>query len=243
MIDPNDVVLVNNPLQKKTSPAVSWYEFQKPIQLKLKTEPHDHTVYIIEFKYVWGFNTDHPVGGNYPSWRGAIGTGTGANCYVPAMQYEFYEGSDDDEYIKDFAYTYENTAELGKASPLQPLYDELENRIRRWKLLSSGGGFADRLEMRLADGAIEITDLRECHKKPRHVLTGLAKEICLLCRAPISRKNLAASLDATPEAIDICLSELASQNLLIGINEEYLTLAIDRGEDGATSCQLAKRNN
>jgi len=161
---------------------------------------------------------------------------------IPARWYDFL-APDDDEYIKDFAYTYENTAELGKASPLQPLYDELENRIRRWKLLSSGGGFADRLEMRLADGAIEITDLRECHKKPRHVLTGLAKEICLLCRAPISRKKLAASLDATPEAIDICLSELASQNLLIGINEEYLTLAIDRGEDGATSCQLAKRNN
>jgi len=102
MINPDDVILVNNPLQKKTSPAVSWYEFQKPIQLKLKTEPHDHTVYIIEFKYVWGFNTSHPVGGTYPSWRGAIGTGTGANCYVPAMQYEFYDGSDDDEYINGY---------------------------------------------------------------------------------------------------------------------------------------------
>ena len=149
---------------------------------------------------------------------------------VPASWYDFL-APDDDAYIKDIAYTYENAAARGKTSPLQPLYDEMAARIHRWQRLSVGNGFADRLEMRPSDGAIEITDLRECHRKTRHVLTGLAKEIYGLCRAPMRRTKLAASLNAAPEAIDSCLEELAAQKLLIGINEEYLALAIDRAEE------------
>lgn len=161
---------------------------------------------------------------------------------VPARWYDFL-APDDDEYIKDIAYTYENAAALGKASPLQPLYDELGAQVGKWKYLSAGKGFADRLEMRLLDGAIEITDLRECHKSTRHVLTGLAKEIYLLCRAPQPRKKLFVFLGAAPEKMDACLRKLVAQKLLIGINEEYLALAIDRTEEGTDPCSLTKINS
>ena len=82
--------------------------------------------------------------------------------------------------------------------------------------------------MKEKGGNLEIMDLRECAVSPCHVLTGLEKEIYRLCRAPLSRRKLLASLpEQETREIDLCLKGLQEKKILTEIREEYLALAVD----------------
>lgn len=146
---------------------------------------------------------------------------------TPAQWYAFF-APDDEEYIADIAYNYEDRKEAERKAPLRPVYDKVSRLVKRWRLLAFGDGLADRLEMRDKGEAIEIMDLRECALRPSHLLTGLAGEIYRRCGAPISRRKLLASLPGQAEQdIEDCLKSLLEKKILIEIHEEYLALAVE----------------
>ena len=146
---------------------------------------------------------------------------------VPSHWYDF-STPEDARYIEDIAYVYEEPGGDERKKALLPLYDKASRLVQRWQLLAYGGHFADRLEMKEKGGNLEIMDLRECAVSPCHVLTGLEKEIYRLCRAPLSRRKLLASLpEQETREIDLCLKGLQEKKILTEIREEYLALAVD----------------
>lgn len=101
-IDPNDVVMTFNPMQRNTSPSVTWYTFQSPIQAKCNgaTELYRYgndltSKWWIEVMYVYGYNNDHPASTSY---YGMIGTGS-QWAFRPDVEMAMYNGEEDDQYI------------------------------------------------------------------------------------------------------------------------------------------------
>jgi ribosomal peptide maturation radical SAM protein 1 len=88
------------------------------------------------------------------------------------------------------------------------------------------------LSMEDHDGVLDITDSRSCARSPRHVLTGLARAVCLACDAAPRQGKLADivgadfGVTATAEEIAEVTSQLLADRLVLAIDGRLVGLAI-----------------
>jgi magnesium-protoporphyrin IX monomethyl ester (oxidative) cyclase len=80
-----------------------------------------------------------------------------------------------------------------------------------------------RLEMRVADDAIEILDTRSCRTAEQHRLEGLAARVYLACDEATERRTL---LEQFPDGEDV-IASLLDDRLLLELNGKLLALAVD----------------
>lgn len=108
-------------------------------------------------------------------------------------------------------------------------YRRTRDWVTRWV---QGMGNADRLDMEVAEGGVDLYDMRGIAKKSVYHLQGLGAALYLACRGARSEKGLLEEFSTEHEAgaIREKLAWLAEENLLLHIGDEYLSLAIDRGE-------------
>ena len=83
------------------------------------------------------------------------------------------------------------------------------------------------------ENSIKIFDTRENRVKSRYELTGLLKEIYLLCNEPKSHKTIIDNLTKNygKDEIERCLNELKDWKLLLNIKDDFLALAVERPQE------------
>lgn len=114
----------------------------------------------------------------------------------------------------------ENLALLGQA------YQRLRDIIAEWNL--SYVKNPDRLDMKDTGDTIEIIDLRKIAKSCTYVLTGLKRDIYRECAGVIKVDTLVQRLcdRYTREQIDAAITTLVDDCLILRINGELLSLAV-----------------
>lgn len=144
---------------------------------------------------------------------------------VPSSWYDF-SSPDDEDYIRESAYIFVDRAERIEEKR-RAAYGKVHAIVEEWKRLRISRVFPDRLEMRDHGDVIEILDLRKCRVKSRHELRGLTLRIYRLCRAPMARSKMAASLGCEDAVLEEQLKALRENKLIVEIGDEFLALATD----------------
>jgi ribosomal peptide maturation radical SAM protein 1 len=119
------------------------------------------------------------------------------------------------------------TDALSRAPGVQAAF----NAARDWRAAHIGA-----TPVLLADDrgdVLEITDTRSCARSGRHVLTGLARAVCLACHAAPREGKLAEiiagefGLTATDEQIEEVLAKLVSDRLVLKMDGRLMGLALE----------------
>jgi magnesium-protoporphyrin IX monomethyl ester (oxidative) cyclase len=83
------------------------------------------------------------------------------------------------------------------------------------------------LEMRFADGAIEIVDTRACRTAASHRLTGLAARLYEECDEAVEERALPERLGASEEETQAAIDLLVANKLAVNLSGRILALAVD----------------
>ncbi|MBQ6738969.1 MAG: hypothetical protein IJP41_11035 [Synergistaceae bacterium] len=146
---------------------------------------------------------------------------------------------DDEEFIKNYAYMFVDESEQSKILAENPVYKKVNNLVQHWRnvYLGKNGEKSECLDMIVFEDRIKIFDTREIKVKSRYDLTGLAREIYLLCGEPKSHKTILETLTKNygKDEIERCLNELKDWKLILNIKDEFLALAVERPQESLFS--------
>lgn len=155
---------------------------------------------------------------------------------VPSYAYIYPMSAED---MANFAYFFIDLNEVGSKQRHSEGMQQLRANYAAWLTAWTNdvNGERAKLSMTIDEEAITITDTRPCAIKQQITLSGLAKDIYLICDTATSLPNIIDALtekhrlDISPMQIELELDTLVKLKIMLMIDGRYLSLAVQEHND------------